>query len=89
MKSRSIILTSIDFQVGIIDCNDNHFVMFNGDTGEYTLVTSRDINKAPFKLLFIKSLGWCFGDMFLSLKILWPNRVVWRLQNPTDILKNR
>ena len=40
------IRTLNEFSVGMIDHTENHFVKFNGDTSEYTLVTPRETQKS-------------------------------------------
>jgi hypothetical protein len=78
------IRTLNEFSVGMIDHTENHFVKFNGDTSEYTLVTPRETQNGSKKILLIKSLGYSFDEMMKTLKEMWPNRVVWKLDNPND-----
>lgn len=74
--------TSNVFQVGVVDYDVNHFVMFDGDSGKYYLETEKEIVKAPFKILLQKDLGESFYEMKASLIEIWPNRIVWNLTRP-------
>jgi hypothetical protein len=55
--------TRNEFQVGMVEDVENHFVIFDADIGEYTLVTPRDIKKEPYRILLIKSLGNSFNEI--------------------------
>jgi hypothetical protein len=77
------------FTVGMIDDAVNHFVEFDGDTKEYSLVTPHSFKKPPYKLLKIKDIGSTFEDMFNHLKAIWPDRVVWKLTEPSEALASR
>ena len=79
---KKAIKTQNVFYVGMISSAKKHFVQFNGDTEEYTLVTQQERPKNESKLLFIKSLGHSFAEMQLALEAIWPERLVWDLTNP-------
>ncbi|WP_196160897.1 hypothetical protein [Reinekea sp. G2M2-21] len=79
-EGRKSMLTRNEFQVGMIDDAETHFVMYYGDTIQYRLVTPVDTTNG--KILKVHDLGYSFEDMQANVQELWPNRVVWKFTHP-------
>jgi len=83
------IKTVNDYQVGVLTAEEKHLIRFNADKKEYTLVTRREIKKAPYKTLLVKPLGSSFDEMIDELNKMYPNRFAWSFENPELILQAR
>lgn len=81
------IKTPNDYQVGLVDADLDYFVMYDADTGEYSLVTKHTISNPPYRTLVVRKIGHTFDDMRAYLKRRWPNRTVWNLTHPNEALK--
>lgn len=77
------IKTANALTLGMVDGN---FIIHNGDSGEYSLVTVKKINRAPYKICHVKSLGNSLEEMYWALKLIWPNRLSWQLNIPEMLL---
>ena len=62
-EGEKMLLTRNEFQVGFIN---GQYVMYHGDTGEFSLVTQNTFPKPPYKLLHIQ----------------FPKQIVWNLTDP-------
>lgn len=86
-EGEKAILSPNTFRVGLIDAPEcNHFVEFNGDTGEYDLVTPKETAKGPAKILLRSFLGNSLQEAKEALQKLWPERCVWSLTDPAEVI---
>ncbi|WP_196160889.1 hypothetical protein [Reinekea sp. G2M2-21] len=83
-EGKKTIKTRNEFQVGLIDADQNYFVIYNADRNDYRLVTVHEPANAP-KVIRDVHLGYSFEVMMQNVQARWPNRVVWRLTDPNTI----
>jgi len=76
--------TKCELTLGVVDGN---IIIHNGETGEYSLVTINKVNRAPYKIILVKTLGNSLEEMYWALKLIWPNHLSWQLNIPETLLK--
>jgi len=72
-------ITQNTLNLGLVDGN---FVVHDGDTGEFKLITVKKIDRAPYRLSYEKVLGVTYQEMMWALQLIWPNQIIWQLNIP-------
>lgn len=78
-EGEKTLITQNTLNLGLVDGN---FVVHDGDTGEFKLITVKEIDRAPYRLSYEKVLGVTYQEMMWALQLIWPNQIIWQLNIP-------